>query len=446
MWVATLVTTNQILQEVSNMKYTQNFKIMQITERTLIVGVDIAKKKHYARAFDWRGIELSKVISFRTDKRGFRQFREWAEKIARDEGKNKIIVGMEPTGHYWFTFAADVNRNGMMVVQVNPYHVKQSKEMDDNTPSKNDRKDPRTIAMLVKDGRYLIPYFPEGKYAEIRKAYEIRESQLKKIWAVKNRVQRWLDIYFPEFTQVFKSWEGKTALMTLEKFPTPLEIIELGAEKILTIWREKVKRGVGIKKAQALVKKAEESVGIQTGLEMAEYELKCILQEYHAIRNVLEKTEQKLKTIAAVIPGMDKILSIKGIGIITAAGFIAEVGDLSRFSHPKQIIKLAGLNLRENSSGDHKGQTTISKRGRKRLRALLFRAILPLVAKNEEFKELHKYYTTRPVNPLKKMQSLIVLCGKLIRVFYALMTKNVEYSPEKLLSDIHRPEVMTQAA
>ncbi|MBZ4687205.1 MAG: hypothetical protein JG764_838, partial [Clostridiales bacterium] len=54
------------------MKYTQNFKIMQITERTLIVGVDIAKKKHYARAFDWRGIELSKVISFRTDKRGFR--------------------------------------------------------------------------------------------------------------------------------------------------------------------------------------------------------------------------------------------------------------------------------------------------------------------------------------------------------------------------------------
>ncbi len=115
------------------MNYTQNFKISQVTPSTLVIGVDIAKSKHYARAFDWRGIELSKVISFRTDKRGFRQFREWAEKIARDEGKNKIIVGMEPTGHYWFTFAADADSNGMMVVQVNPYHVKQSKEMDDNT-------------------------------------------------------------------------------------------------------------------------------------------------------------------------------------------------------------------------------------------------------------------------------------------------------------------------
>jgi len=234
--------------------------------------------------------------------------------------------------------------------------------------------------------------------------------------------------------------------MTLEKIPTPSEIIELGAEKILAIWRGKIKRAVGIKKAQALVKAAEETVGIQAGLEMAKYELECILQEYHGIRNMLERTEQKLETLASLIPGMKKILKIKGIGIITAAGFIAEVGDLSRFSHPKQIIKLAGLNLREKSSGKHKGQTTISKRGRKRLRALLFRAILPLVAKNEEFKKIHKYYTTRPVNPLKKKQSLIVLCGKLIRVIYVLMTKDIEYSPEKLLSDIYRPQVMTQAA
>ena len=440
------VTTNQISQEVSDMKYTQNFKIMQVTEKTLVIGVDVAKNKHYARAFDWRGIELCKVISFRTDQRGFRRFREWAEKLAEDTGKNKIIVGMEPTGHYWFTFATDIDNHNMMVVQVNPYHVKQSKEMDDNTPSKNDRKDCKTIAMLVKDGRYLIPYFPKGKYAEIRKAYEIRETQLKAKSKLKNKVQRWFDIYFPEFTQVFKSWEGKTALMTLEKFPTPIKILELGAEKILAIWRKEVKRGVGIKRAEALVKAAEESVGVQEGLEMAEYELQCILQEYHAVRNMLEITEQKLEEIALQIPGTNKILNIKGIGIITAAGFIAEVGDISRFSHPKQIIKLAGLNVRENSSGKHKGQTTISKRGRRRLRSLLFRAILPLVAKNEVFKQLHEYNTTRPVNPLKKMQSLIALCGKLIRIIYALMTKDVEYSPEKLLSDIRRPEVMTQAA
>ncbi len=187
------------------MKYTQNYKISQTAETTLIIGVDIAKKKHYARAFDWRGIEYGKLIGFRTDKRGFKQFHEWAKKTAIEAGKDKIIVGMEPTGHYWFTFASEINNNGMMMVQVNPYHVKKTKELDDNTPSKNDRKDPKTIAMLVKDGRYLIPYFPTGIYAQMRKAYEIRETQLQKIRAIKNRIQRWLDIYFPEFAQVFAS-------------------------------------------------------------------------------------------------------------------------------------------------------------------------------------------------------------------------------------------------
>lgn len=99
-----------------------------------------------------------------------------------------------------------------MVVQVNPYHVKSSKELDDNSPSKSDRKDPKTIAMLVKDGRYQIPYIPKGKYAELRKANNLREEWLKKIWAIKNKVQRWLDTYFPEFLEVFSSWEGKVRI------------------------------------------------------------------------------------------------------------------------------------------------------------------------------------------------------------------------------------------
>lgn len=428
------------------MKYIQNYKISQVTVSTLVIGVDIGKKKHYARAFDWRGIELSKVISFRTDKRGFNRFKEWAKEVAKNEGKDRIIVGMEPTGHYWFTFANDIDKRGMKVVQVNPYHVKRCKELDDNTPSKSDRKDPKTIAMLVREGRYQIPYFPRGKYAEIRKAYEIREEQLKKLWVVKNKVQRWLDVYFPEFTEVFSSWEGKTALMTLELFPTPQQIISHEAEEILGIWRKEVKRGVGIRRAEALIETAKNSVGVKEGLYMAEYEIKTILEEYKLYRRELNKIEEKLKTIVDLIPGADKILSIKGIGIITVAGFIAEVGDISRFKHPKQIIKLAGLNIRENSSGQHKGQTTISKRGRKKLRALLFRAMLPLVAKNEEFRELHKYYTTRAQNPLKKMQSIIALCGKLIRIIYTLMTKDVEYNPEKMMKDIHRPDNMTQAA
>jgi len=61
---------------------------------------------------------------------------------------------------------------------------------------------------------------------------------------------------------------------------------------------------------------------------------------------------------------------------------------------------------------------------------------MPLVAKNNEFKLLHEYYTTRRENPLKKKQSLILLCCKLIRTVYALINKRVAYSPERLLKNI----------
>ena len=144
-------------------------------------------------------------------------------------------------------------------------------------------------------------------------------------------------------------------------------------------------------------------------------------------------------------PVCQELLKIKGVGLITAAGFLSEVGDITRFDSPKQIQKYAGLNLKENSSGKHKGRTTISKRGRSGLRALLFRTVMPLVAKNDEFRELHRYYTTRPENPLTKKQSLVALMCKLIRVFYAILTKNVAYDGQKMLSDIQRPALQLAA-
>lgn len=151
---------------------------------------------------------------------------------------------------------------------------------------------------------------------------------------------------------------------------------------------------------------------------------------------------EEIEKLCRKIPESEQMLAIKGIGVITVAGFLAEVGDVRRFESPRQIQKLAGLSLRENSSGKHKGQTTISKRGRSNLRAVLFNAAIPLIATNPEFKSLHEYYTTRANNPLKKKQSVIAISCKLIRVFYAILAKGVTYDAQKLISDIHRqPQV-----
>lgn len=422
------------------MNYTQNEKIKQVDEKSLIVGIDIAKETHYARVFDNRGIEYGKVIKFKSNREGFEKLEKQIKDIAEIKGKEKIIIGIEPTGHYWYTLANYVTKRGMLLVQVNPYHVKKAKELDDNTPSKSDQKDPKIIAMLVKDGRYAIPYMPEGIYAEIRKAYDIRETIKKKVFAVKNRIQRWIVIYFPEYKTVFKCIYGKASILTLEKLNIPSEIIKLKPEEILEIWKEEVKRAIGIKRAEKLIKAARETTGITTGLEMGKYEIEKLIKEYKMLDEEKTEIEETLKRKIYIISGVENALSIKGIGIITIAGFIAEIGNIDRFQHPKQIIKLAGLNIRDNSSGKHKGETKISKRGRKRLRSLLFRSILPLVAKNDEFKALHRYYTRRENNPLKKKQSLVALMIKLIKIIYTLITKKTDYDPERLLKDIKGPK------
>jgi transposase len=103
------------------------------------------------------------------------------------------------------------------------------------------------------------------------------------------------------------------------------------------------------------------------------------------VQQKLEALELKSDALLEQIPGVEQMLGIKGIGKDTVIGFFSEVGDLNNYSHPRQIIKLAGLNLKENTSGKHKGKSTITKRGRKKLRALLFRVIMPLVAKNSAF-------------------------------------------------------------
>ena len=417
------------------MNYTQNEKIMSITESTLVIGIDIAKQFQYARAFDYRGIELSKVRPFENTAEGFKIFEEWAKSIAKENQKDNIIVGLEPTGHYWFTLGNFLKKSGIKLVLVNPFHVKRSKELDDNSQTKNDFKDPKTIAKLVIDGRYSKPYIPEGIYSDLRIAMGMRESLSKNLNILKNKVDHWLDKYFPEFNDVFVNWEGKAALISLTEFSTPEKVLSTGVQQIVATWKKEVKSAVGINRAVRLVEAAKISIGIEEGLRMAKKELEDTLEQYELYLKQNEQLEIEIDELALQVPGVKEMLSIKGVGLITAAGFIAEVGDIKRFTHPSQIQKLAGLNLIENSSGKHKGKTSISKRGRARLRALLFRVIMPLVSKNNEFKMLHEYYTNRKENPLKKKQSLILLCCKLIRIFFTIITKQVEYNPQKLIKD-----------
>lgn len=136
------------------MNNTQNKKISQITEDTLIVGVDIGSTTHYARAFNWRGIEVGKVYRCGNCRDQFELFAKWMQQLSYVNGMNKILVGIELTGHYWFNLGQYMEVCGIQICMVNPYHVEQSKELDDNNQIKNDSKAPKVIAKLVLEGRF----------------------------------------------------------------------------------------------------------------------------------------------------------------------------------------------------------------------------------------------------------------------------------------------------
>ena len=425
------------------MKYnTQNAKIASITEKTLIVGIDIGSETHFARAFDWRNYEYTKkAFEFSNTEEGFHSFKAWMEDLSAKHGKTAVIPGMEPTGHYWFALGKFLQDNGMKPVHVNPHHVKKSKELDDNNPNKNDRKDPKTIAGLVNEGRFSYPYIPTGIYAEIRSLSNLRFQAQEELTRAKNRIARWFSIYFPEYRDVYRDLKAVSGRMVLQAAPLPEDICKLGVEGVNRIWREAKLRGAGMKRAKTLVSAAEHSVGSKEAPEAARYELRNLLNDMdvYAVRmeELLRSIEEKLKEI----PYVDKLMEIKGIGLITVSGFVAEAGDIGRFDNPKQLQKLAGYAIVANDSGKHNGESRISYRGRKRLRYVLYEAAISLVGKNAEFKVIHEYYRTRKENPLKKMQSVVAVACKILRVFYAILTKGVDYDPVKLVRDIRRPQL-----
>ena len=161
----------------TNGKFDKNDKLSFITDDMLILGCDIGSEMHYIRAIDIRGRELSKsAFAFENHSEGFQSALDWATKIAAINEKTQIVMGLEPTGHYWFCLAIWMIAKGVSVVQVNPYAVKQTKEIEDNSQLKDDRKDPKLIANLVKDGNFGMPYLPEGIYADMRRLTMFRDQ------------------------------------------------------------------------------------------------------------------------------------------------------------------------------------------------------------------------------------------------------------------------------
>ena len=417
------------------MTKSQNLKFDAIENTDAIVGIDIAKNVHWAGIILPNGKEIKKSFSFHNNKKGIESLVETVKNVLTMLNLKKAIVGMEPTGHYWKSCARYLKKiDWIHVVTVNPKKVKDAKELDDNCQTKNDKKDCMTIARLIKDARFFEPYLPEGIWAELRNVSNTRAELVRKQNAVKCRLVATIDEYFPEYTKVFKNVLSRTSEEILKECPFPEDIKSIGKEELLKHIKKTVKRGYSKKQVETIYELANESIGTEEGIEGSKFQLNMYIEEAKLLDKQIKMTEQELERQLKETGYYESLISVQGIGIVSAAMFVGEVGDINRFDSYEQIRRYAGLNLVENSSGNHKGKTTISKRGRSLLRSILYRMAFTMVNKNAEIKELYKYLTTRKQNQLKKKQAIVAVIGKILQIIYAVATKNEEYKATRVFT------------
>lgn len=416
----------------SSLIKSQNQRVERISTSTLVIGIDIAKEKHAAQAINFRGIVLTKrPILFSNDLAGFEHLEQSIRKLQKMHDMNDVVVGMESTGHYWFNIANWLVKQGIDVVLVNPMTTKRNKENRDNSPSKNDPKDALVIADAVSRGFYT-PFSPKDEaFRRIRVMVTNREHWVVKSGRIKNRIHRWLDIRFPEYRQAFDDIFSDRSLATLRRFPAPSDLLQLSPEQMVQIWGEYMTRPGGVRgrnKAIELQALARYSVGDSTALEEDKWELMHLIDEYERICQIIDEADEMIERILPEIPCSDLVRSV-GASVPATAAILAFGGDLQKLSHGNQLLRKAGLNLAERSSGKYKGQIKLTKRGNSLLRKHLYFTVFHLLSFNEAFQAMHAHNTQ--VKRMTKMQSMMKLIGKLARILIAMAREGQPFSADK---------------
>jgi len=405
-----------------------------VNAKTLIVAIDIGKTTDtgYCRCPSGKDI---KTFEFSNNAEGFKKLWDRICWMKMSHHLEEVVVGFESTGAYGEPLVYYLRQKPVKLVQVNPMHTKRMKELEGNSPGKTDRKDPKVIADIIGLGHALSVVIPEGPAAELRRLTLARERSIRRRTALYNQLQDLVYILFPEFLQVMNNIKTQSAQYLLRHYPTPQDIVACGSEA-LTLILKRVSRGkLGKARSQALYDAAAQSVGLPEGRRGILLEIEEILSSLEACQRFIEKLEEEMLPYLEQIPYSKSLLSVKGIGEITVAGLIGEVGDFRQFQTLREVMKLAGLNLFEISSGKHQGNRHISKRGRPLLRKLLYFAAINTIRKGGV---MHTCYQRHLETGMPKTKALIAIARKLLGILFALVRDHSQYDEQYSQKEVLR--------
>jgi len=406
-------------------------KRSRIGEHTLVVGMDIGCEFNAACFMDKEGNVLGRFPNIYNSRKGFDYFRTMITKTQRKHRFTDVLIGMEPTGHYWRKIAFFAKEHGYEVRFVRTTAVKHQRELDESSSAKSDIRDAFTIGNIVREGKYIDTVIEESVFRQLRTLAHARERILRYIVGSTHGLQAVLNDYFPELTDLFWSMQAKGLWALLETYPFPEDVRHAGVSAVMALLAKRTRnRNKAQEKARQVIQAAEQSVGLNKIGAADRARLAMYLEEIKRSDGRRKLLEREMKELLKQIPLAEYILSLPGMGEVSCGIFFGKLGNPEYFKNPRQIIKYAGYDPKENDSGSRVGRKIISKKGRWLLRKCLYFMVLRVVHGSSFFKEYYEHKKKGFVRPLAKTEALCAVILKLIRVLFAMMRDRRMFTEE----------------
>jgi transposase len=391
---------------------------------SVAVGIDIGAYKHAVavcrageRDADQRTIQVA------ANRAGFRQLSNWMETL----GEPISLAVMESSGHYWYNLASHLHRSGIPVAVVNPLESKYFGKRRLQR-SKSDKADARTLAALAMHDQPRVQT-PLAQ-SELREAARFTMRLVREQAEVCQRIQRLIDLGFPELREAWEDPTCVSALAVLRKGPTARAVARLRLETLAGLKRPGPgSRAIGRAKAEQLQALAKDTVAAPELEGQVAFEMRLLIQQYDFLDRQIAEAEAQLATLLDGETAR-RLMTIPGVGAATAAGLLAEIGDIWRFSDVDQLLAYAGVHPKEQSSG-RKGERpetswTMAKTGNAYLRAAAYRMAVVGITHNPI---LRAHYARKRAAGKSPMNALGHCMSKALSLVWGVWRSGQEFDP-----------------
>lgn len=391
-----------------------------IKENSLIVGIDVGKSMHSAALCSSGGQLLRLLPKVYNSAKGFSFLLSNIREVAKEHNLSSVIVGVEPTGPWWQPIMYHLSCHPFNLVFVRPGAVKEFNSLSDSSNSKTDQQDAFKIAQIIRDGHFLDgPVIIEGAHKEMRLLCSQRKHIQKELGSSFNRLFSVLQVYFPELRALFSSLGRKSLLALLEHYPMPEDLLAAGQQKISGLLKSASNNKLDDKKARAIYLAAQTSIGIKDGLIAARLEIANMVEKIRLLQRQKDRVEEELIGFAKTTKYFQPLLSMPGVGPLTASLILGTLGEPGRFQNAREIVSYAGMDPVQRQSGQKKSLSFSSKKGHSYLRSIFYLIALRSIKLGGP---LRSFYERKSLSMASKSKKK-ALCAASVKIVHILFAK-----------------------